>query len=232
MSSISSISSIGGNTYGMAGMQGMRNMRKPDPSEMADNLFSKLDTAGQGHIEKADLQAAFDSISTGTDGTTDVDSIFSQLDGDSDGKVTKQELTDKLQQLADQLDEQFQSMRMQQGMSGMGGMPPPPPENDTGFTQEELSSQLEEIGAGDSTRASLISSIAENFDAADSDGDGRVSFREAMAYQESTGADSAGTTAASTAAAETDSKVMLQIMRLMQAYNLKGDAAASVSVTA
>jgi Ca2+-binding EF-hand superfamily protein len=184
---MSSISSIGG-TNGMAMMQGMRNMRKPDPAEMADDLFSKLDTSGQGYIEKADLQTAFDSISTGTDSTTDVDSIFSQLDGDSDGKVTKQELTDKLQQLADQLDEQFQSMRMQQGMAagGMGGMPPPP-QNDTGFTQDELTSQLEEIGDSDSTRATLISSIVENFDTADADGDGKVTGSEAMSYAETAG---------------------------------------------
>jgi hypothetical protein len=120
-------------------------------------------------------------------------------------------------------------MRIQEGMAagGMGGMPPP--QNDTGFTQDELSAQLEEIGGTDSTRASLISSIVENFEAADSGGDGKVSFQEAMAYQESAATTDSGS---STAAADTDSKVMLQIMRLMQAYNLKDGAASSVSVTA
>lgn len=184
MSSINSIGSTS-NAYSAGMMQGMR---KPDPAAMADNLFSKLDTSGQGYIEKTDLQSAFASIS---DTETDVDSIFSQLDTDSDGKVTKDEFSNSISQLAQQLDEQYQSMRMQQGMAGMMGGMPPPPANDTGFTKDELTSQLDEIGSTDSARSTLISSIVENFDTADTDGDGKVNASEAMAYAQSAGIETA-----------------------------------------
>lgn len=233
---MSSINSIGGSMGGMTMMQGMRPVRRPDPAEMAENLFSKLDTSGQGYLEKADLEAAFSSLSTETDNATDVDSLFTQLDSDSDGKVTKDEFSSKLQALAEQLDAQFQSMRMQVGMGGMGGMqgmPPPPPRDDTGFTQEELRSQLDEIGETDSQRASLLSSVIENFDAADTDGDGKVTFKEAMAYQEasgtenSTSASSNGTTVSST---DGDAQLMLQIMRLAQAYGLGAEQKQSASL--
>ena len=230
MSGINSISSS------MASMHGMRPTRRPDPAEMADKLFSKLDTSGQGYIEKSDLESAFASISGSS---TDVDSLFTQLDGDSDGKVTKEEFSDKLQQLAQQLDEQFQSSRMQAGgMGGMGGMPPPPPPaDDQGFTKDELSSQLEEVGETDSTRSSLLSSIIENFEAADTDGDGKVSFREAMAYEQSSNSGNASSTAtASTAGSaaalneDADARLMLQIMRLMQAYGTGNENGAASSV--
>lgn len=184
---MSSINSIG-STSSMYSTGTMQGMRRPDPAAMADKLFSKLDTSGQGYIEKTDLQSAFASIS---DTSTDVDSVFSQLDTDSDGKVTKDEFSSVVSQLSQQLDEQFHSMRMQEGMAagGMGGMPPPA--DDTGFSKEELTSQLEEIGDSDSNRSTLIASIVENFDTADADGDGKVTGSEAMSYAETAGIETA-----------------------------------------
>jgi Ca2+-binding EF-hand superfamily protein len=208
-------------------MQGMRPMRRPDPAEMAENLFSKLDTTGQGYIEKSDLQSAFDSISTGTD----VDSLFTQLDTDSDGKVTKDEFSSNLSKLTEQFDQQFQDMRMEAAMQGMGGMPPPPPPaDDEGFTKEELTAQLEEIGSTDSQRSSLISSVIENFAAADTNSDGKVSFQEAMAYQESSGSASTNTATATASSEDAESQLMLQIMRLMQAYGIGGEDDNSASL--
>lgn len=236
-----SISGIGGNNMG-AMMQGMRGMKRPDPSEMADKLFSKLDTAGQGYIEKADLQAALSKVSS-SDSSSAIDDMFSKLDTDSDGKVTKSEFSDTLTKLTEQLENQAMSFRMNGGMQGgmggmqgMGGMPPPPPPNgDGGFTKDELTSQLEETDSSDSTRSSL-SSIVENFEAADSDGDGKVSFREAMAYEQQS-ASGATTTEASASASteETNAKVMMQIMKLMQAYDIGGEDTnplSTLSVTA
>jgi Ca2+-binding EF-hand superfamily protein len=230
---MSSIGSIGNMGSGMAMMQGMQH-RRPDPAQMAENLFAQLDTASQGYLQKADFQSAFDNLTTSETSATDVEALFSRLDSDSDGKVTQQEFSDQLTKLAEQLDQQFQSMRMQGGMQagGMGGMPPPPPppENDAGFTQEELQNQLKEIGSTDSNRSSLISSIVENFEAADTDGDGKVSFREAMAYDQTSKASDAGgaTTAAAdstttTASSSSEAQLLLQIMRLMQAYGVGGE---------
>jgi Ca2+-binding EF-hand superfamily protein len=234
---MSSISSIGGNAS-MA-MQAMRGMQRPDPTQMAENLFSKLDTSGQGFIQKSDLQAAFDKISSAA---SNADDLFTQLDTDSDGKVTKQEFSDTLKQLSEQLDNHFMSMRMSDGMQGAGGMPPPPPpqagEEDAGFSKEELTSQLEEIGSSDSKRASLISNIVNNFEAADADGDGKVSFKEAMAFDQANASDSASSASASTSATAEgqDSQWVMQIMRLMHAYGIGGEsgsaAAATLSVSA
>lgn len=176
MSSISSVSSTG-NT---AMMQGMHGMRRPDPAKMAENLFDQLDTGSQGYLQKADFESAFDSISSGS-GSSDVDALFTQLDGDSDGKVTKQEFTSAVTQLSEQLDQQFQSGRMQEamqmgGMGGMGGMPPPPPPNDEGFTQDELSSQLEEIGSTDSdSEAKVMMQIMQLMHAYMTDNEARQS---------------------------------------------------------
>lgn len=128
---------------------------------------------------------------------------------------------------------------------GMGAMPPPPPpsgKGDSGVAKDESSSQLSGIGSSDSKRSSLISNTAGNFDAADSNGDGTVSFKEAMAYNQSTASSSAATattdTATSASDADVGARVMLQIMRLMQAYSVGDDPnggngpASTLSVTA
>lgn len=148
-----------------------------------------------------------------------IDDVFSALDGDNDGKVTESELSSVLSQLQEQFEAAGNRMRMQ----GMGGMPPPPPPaDDAGFTQDELSAQLEEIGSGDSARSELLSKIVDNFEAADSNGDGKVSFQEAMAYDKAGGSSAAGESGQATAAAGGNSKaqVMRQILELLQAYGV------------
>jgi hypothetical protein len=57
------------------------------------------------------------------------------------------------------------------------------PANDgSGFTRDELSRRLEMMGSVDNERARRMSDLLANFDAADTDGDGRVSRREAKAF--------------------------------------------------
>lgn len=229
---MSTIGAVGSNSMIMQGMQGGR--RRPDPAEMAEKLFSKLDTNGQGYIEQSDLQNAFSQIgSAGESGSAG--DLFAKLDSDSDGKVTKDEFSTALKAAAEQLDNQFASMRMQGG--GSMPPPPPPPGNDAGFTKDELSSQLDEIGSSDSQRSSLISDIVQNFDKADTDGDGKVSFSEAMAYDQSQSSTSTGTENSEMQAAAEDSnqKLMMQIMRLMQAYNTDngdGNSLGTIETTA
>lgn len=220
-------------SIGSVGNMSMFRMNRPDPSQMASKLFSKLDSSNQGYIEKSDLQSALSQISdssgssssstssaSSTSSSSSVDDIFAKLDTDGDGKVTKDEFTSSLKKLSDELDNQFNNMRMngfggQQGgaMSAAGGMPPPPPDggqrggaggqggSDSGFTKDQLSSQLNEIGSSDSKRASLLSNVVNNFDSADSNGDGKVSFTEAMALQQSL--DSANGTSSSSSTAST-----------------------------
>ena len=247
---MTSISGISNSSAMMQGMSGMRAMQRPDPAQMAENLFTQLDTSGQGYLQKADLQSALDKLSSSASSTSDsssnVDELFASLDADSDGKVTKNEFTDGLKKLQDSLEQQFQDGRMQMamqagGMNGMGDMPPPPPAqggNDEGFTKDELSSQLKETGSSDSSRSSLISSIVQNFDKADTNSDGKVSFQEAMAYQQSTTsqqstATSEDSTTASSASStgNSETKVMMQIMKLMHAYMANNSASTSSTLS-
>lgn len=103
-------------------------------------------------------------------------------------------------------------------MGGPGGMPPPPREGeDGGFTLDELTAQLEEIGDSDPARASLLSSVIENFETADSDGDGKASFAEAMALQESLAGTSGAGGTPGTQAQGAD-LALARILQLAQAY--------------
>jgi Ca2+-binding EF-hand superfamily protein len=227
--------------------QGLR-AKRTDSTAAAESLFSKLDTSSQGYIQKTDLQAAFDKISSLSSSTssssasTSVDELFAQLDSDSDGKVTKQEFSDTLAKLSEELDNQFMSARMAGGTSGAGAPPPPPPPggNDAGFTKDELNSQISEVGSSDSKLSSLISDVVANFDEADTDGDGKVSFKETMAYEQSKSNTSAtsttdtSATTASTSSTDISAKVASQILRLMQAYGSEQNSGllSTLSVTA
>lgn len=157
-------------------------------SQIASSLFSKLDTKNQGFIEKSDLQAAFSTLdSSSSSDTSSVDEIFSSLDSDQDGKITKSEMTTGIENLVGQLNSQLNSSRVQNGMPP----PPPPAGDDQGFTKDELSSIASKTD--DSNLSSLMSSIAANFDKADTNGDGKVDAKEAMAYKQAS--DSSSSTA-------------------------------------
>ncbi len=211
-------------------------MTRPDPSQMASKLFSRLDTKGQGFIEQSDLQSAFSQVfgNASSSQANDASSqLFSALDGDSNGKVTESEFSTGMQKLAEALDSQAFSSRM----GGAGGMPPPPPpgggQDDAGFTKDELQSQLEEIGSTDSKRSSLISSVVENFDKADTNGDGKVSATEAMAYEQSTQGSSSGNltgTGSASSSSQTDAMLAHRLMELMRAYGGDSSTSAASSV--
>lgn len=220
-------------------------------SQLAQTLFAKLDTDNQGFFEKLDLETALAGVSSlsDTEDTLSVDDVFSQLDSNSDGKVTEDELTSSLQQLADELNSQYDAMRMG-GMGGMSGMPPPPPPSDSedsgdqGYTLEELQAQLDEIGSSDSQRSALISEIVDNFASADANSDGKVTFAEAMAYDQSVNG-SASATAATTSTATSDTSsassggldardlgLVRMVMELMRAYGSDAYAATTAGFSA
>lgn len=192
------------NSIGSGGFQMMSGMKRPDPAKMVDNLFSKLDTTNKGYLEKSDLQSAVSQLtgsgssnSTGNS-TANVDEMFNKLDSNSDGKLTKDEMTSGMKKLADTLDSQFNQMRMSGAMgdgqqTSSGAMPPPPPDGDSaGFTKDQLTSMSKTLASTDSARASAMSDIANNFDKADSNGDGKVNGQEAMAYKQGNQSGSSG----------------------------------------
>ena len=220
MSSVSGISTS--SIASMYSEQSSQRRHKPDASTMAEDLFAKLDTTGKGCIEQSDLTSALSS--TSTEGTASASEIFSQLDGDGDGKVTQDELKTSIEKLAESLDSQFDQMRMQ---GGMQPPPPPPSESDAGFTEEELTEQLTEIGSTDSARSSLISNVVNNFDAADTNEDGKVSFQEAIAYDKAHPTTSTSTTSGSATGASgelTDAQVFRQLMDLLKTYSNGDDS--------
>ena len=241
----STIGSVGGFSPSM--MQGMggaqRPMKRPSSDEMAEQIFSKLDTDNQGYLEVSDFSAALGDSSSSSDSLS-ADELFSSLDSDSDGKITKDELSSRLKELSDELDSQFNAMRtdmsgMMAGMQGMGGMPPPPPPEgeDEGLSQDQLSQMASDASeAGDTAAASRFSALAASFDEADSDGDGKVSFAESIAFekasQSSSSSDSSSsassssdssTNSSTSVASRDDARVMMQLMQLMRSYGLGSD---------
>jgi Ca2+-binding EF-hand superfamily protein len=219
------IGGIGGNSSMM--MQGMGRMQRQDPAKMAEELFSKLDTSGKGYIEQSDLQTALQSVPAS--GGASAEDVFASLDGDSDGKVTQQAMSDSIKKLSDALDNQFQNMRMSGAMAGMGmGSGIQRGGDEAGLSQEDLTSQLASIGNADSNRASMLSSLLDNFDQVDTDSNGKVSFDETRAYKQS------GQSATETTNTSSEAEVLMQILNLAQAYGLGGSNAsgASLSVSA
>ncbi|MBK1724398.1 hypothetical protein CKO23_19510 [Thiocystis violacea] len=113
----------------MNGIGAMGNRPPPDPTQMAEQLVSKLDTSGKGYLEASDIQSAIDQLST-TDERSSVASaeeVFSALDSDGDGKVTSTELADSFRTTAESLGLSQESGGPGGGPGGPGGRPPPPP---------------------------------------------------------------------------------------------------------
>ena len=192
-------------------------------SQLSSKLFSALDTKSQGFLEKSDFVSAFSKISSTSSSTSSssasVDDVFSALDSNSDGKVTKDEFASTLAKLQEQLDSSRMHGGGHGGPQGAGGPPPPPPVSDAGFTKDELSSQLEESSSSDSQRTELLSKIVSNFEAANTNSDGKVSFTEAMAYdQSSQNSTASNATSGSSSSSNSEAGIMMKIMQLMHAY--------------
>ncbi len=208
--------------------------QKPDPSAMAADVFSLLDTANKGYIDSTDLAGAL--ASTGS--AASAEQLFGSMDADSDGKVTQQELGSLLQKVADSLEDSFGAARVGQAM---GNRPPPPPPGgeDEGLSAEQIGSMAAEAEASGSPQASELSALAESFDEADTNQDGKVSFQEAMAFRASQAneANEAGGTGASGAgrdgaappdAAAREERLLARVLDMLQQYGSQ-DSSGSVA---
>jgi len=183
----------------------MKGMQRPDPSNMAEDLFSKLDTKGQGYIEISDLESALSrSHSSNSSSRSNIaDKIFSKLDGDGDGKVTKEDMSATVQKISSELDGPSPRMRMQ------GDMPPPPPPSS--------SQDVQEASSTDSTTSSPQSS-----DPADTNSDGTVSAQEGLASeaeQSLSGSSTDGSSLSASSTSSADAKFMKQMMQLLKSYD-------------
>ncbi|MDP1664516.1 MAG: EF-hand domain-containing protein [Methylobacter sp.] len=294
-----SISSI--NSSSSAMMSGA--MKRPDPAKMAEDLFSKLDTAGKGYIEKSDLQTALGNMSQSdsSSSSTSADDMFSKMDSDGNGKVTKEEMSATIQKIASELDGQSPRMRMQGDMPPppppggaqgaqkssssdssnssqdidladanedgtvsakeaqayaasqassdtsstssadaqlmqmlAGGMPPPPPQEGgqggQGFTKDQLTSMSKDLNSTGSERSKVMSDVAANFDAADINGDGKVSGSEARTFEDSKNASGTGSstdTSSTSSASNADAQFMKQMVQLLKSYGFDQTAESS-----
>lgn len=162
--------------------------QRPDASQMADDLFSKLDTQNKGYLESSDLASALGSNSSSTSSAS-AEEVFKSLDSDSDGKLTKTELSDGLKKVQDQLESSFQAMRTK----GKGDMPPPPPPQGGNGDADS-----------DTDSSSTSSSQSASYDPADTNKDGTVSATEALAYALSNSSSTSSSSDASTSSSSTD----------------------------
>jgi Ca2+-binding EF-hand superfamily protein len=119
-----------------------------------------------------------------TGSSTSVDDVFSLLDTDSDGNITKSEM----QAAQTKLQQQMQLMQSLGGMSGAMPPPPPPDSSSLSNSDEDTFSKLDTNGDGkiDSTELSAMlangpkSSLSADqvMSLADSNGDGSISESE------------------------------------------------------
>lgn len=160
--------SLGG-TYGNS-----TSSRSSLGSQFAEALLTSMDSDSSGSVDSTEFSSAALALSISDESA--ISSAFSSLDSDGDGTISTDELS---------------SLFSDESLMAAGGMPPPPPpppsstKEDAGYTADELTAIAEEVSSTDNNLASLLSSIVENFDAADADGDGKVTSAEAMAYQRS-----------------------------------------------
>ena len=226
---LSSIGSLGSAAIATSytGIPGAQRPQRPNPAEMVKDLFSKLDTSGKGYIEQSDLESALSGLSSasstqGVSGVASAKEIFAQLDGDGDGKVTEDEMSASIRKLAESLDNQFNQSRMQ------GGMPPPPPPppggNGPDLSKDDLTSKLAEMGSSDSAQSNLMSKIVENFEAADTNQNGKVSFQEAMSYDQANPTSNSTSNYSVANSEKTDAQVFRQIMELLHFYGNDGQS--------
>lgn len=265
--------SIGSTSSYASNINQMARPPRLDPSKMAEKLFSQLDTQNKGYLDTADFANALQGLSsktstsstttastsgtgltassTNTSSSVSADQVLSALDTNGDGKVTKDEMSSNLKKMAAELDSQFNAMRMAQAGGQAGGMPPPPPrdsdrdgDNDAGMSKDQLTQVASTTT--DSKLAALTSKMASNFDAADTNGDGKVSRTEAMTYDQktqSTSSTASTSKTTSTAATSTDSTtatdssksetlVFKRILDLMKQYRDQATAGVSIAVAA
>jgi len=111
------------------------------------------------------------------------------------------------------------------------GMPPPPQqEGDQGFTKDQLTSMSKDLSSTDSERSKVMSDIAANFDAADTDGDGKVNGSEARVFEDSKNASGTGNstdTSSTSSASNADAQFMKQMVQLLKSYGFDQTAESS-----
>lgn len=119
----------------------------------------------------------------------------------------------------------------------MGNRPAPPEDN--GKSKEELTALLEELEQEDEKATEGLQSLLDNFDSADTNGDGKVTMQEAKSFRESqqTESSSLASKVSSSDQSESISKLLSRTMQqLMDTYGgqtkTHAQSGAAVNITA
>ena len=165
-------------------------------SNWSESLLNKLDTKKQGYVDQTDLDAALGTDEAGaTANADDAAEMLKQIDGDDDGKITKSELSTAIGKVADELNAQFDSSRVDKTQAGTvagTGAAASEEDDDTAVAATGAASSAGAAkgaapagGGGGAAPVSASSSTSDNkyVQAADTDTDGTVTDEEAAAYK-------------------------------------------------
>jgi Ca2+-binding EF-hand superfamily protein len=154
-------------------------------SQMRQRFFNKLDSNGDGSIDKTEFADVFN----GTSGTS-ADDIFSKLDANGDGSISKDELSAAM----DKVDENMKKNPPPPPMGMMGGNGPSDATSSSNSTDENKNTQifnsLDTNGDGYISLDELLaahneSKATEIMNEADTDNDGKISKTESDAFLKS-----------------------------------------------
>jgi Ca2+-binding EF-hand superfamily protein len=141
-------------------------------SEMRQAMFNKIDTSGDGSIDKDEMAALIHQNTS-----TLVDGLFGNLDADQDGLISQIESDSGLAKLGQQM------KHSGVGMSAVSGTQPPPPEKvfDTADVNEDGVVSKEELAAVIGQNGGNIDDL---FSKVDTDGDGVISRTEDETFRQ------------------------------------------------
>ncbi|HEY9101412.1 EF-hand domain-containing protein [Chitinimonas sp.] len=201
-------------------------------------MFKKLDGDGDGSVSEAEFAELAKNAPKLPDGVSAPS--FSDFDSDGDGKLTQSEFSEGSKKLEEQLHSQFESMRAQggQGMQGAQGAPsgpppgPPPGGEGQGLDKDTISSLAQSTSSANPTASAKLTDLAENFDAADANQDGKVSIEELLAYEEKKQESDTGSTSTTTDSKKTSLQDRLQALVVSLLGDGQDSQGTGVSVTA
>jgi len=194
----------------------------------SESLFNKLDTKKQGYVDQADLAAALGTDEAdATANSEDAAAMLEQIDGDNDGKITKSELSTAISKVADELNAQFDSSRVDKtqatGVANAGETASE--DDDTAVAATGAASTASAArgappagGGGGAAPVSASSTESDNkyVQAADTDTDGTVSDAEAAAYKKLMAAQAEGKSGSKVDGADSDKDLARALDQLQQ----------------
>lgn len=172
------MSSISGISSAWSGMSTMRGHRPPggmDPAKM----FAKVDADGSGGVDKSELQSLLDDVTqkTGVSNSTSTDELFSQIDSNSDGSLSQDELGEGMKSI---MPPPPSTMDFAQSRSGSGDdlFGKLDTDGSGAVSQEELQALLDKMASDHGTDSASATSSSDMFAKLDTDGNGSLSQPE------------------------------------------------------